>query len=155
MKLKTNTLSGFTLLELLIVVAIVAILASAASPNLIHQYYFIKNDLLINTLRNEIVLARTLAIVHQQNLQYCAEPLWHKGRSISNFTGLTFRSFSELPTGYTLTLKNSLHQNRCIIFTPCGFTLEQRGSFYLKSPVETIRIVISLSGNIRTEVVGS
>lgn len=148
-----NAVSGFTLIELLIVLSIIAGIASFASPNLVSIYYTVKDSYVLSSLTNELYLAKNLAIQKQQRIAYCAaeNSAWSGRRIVVNSNMQEEYSFKALPKNYHLMFNNSLHHNHCVIFTPLGFTLEQRGSFYLVSPIKTTRIILNVSGNIRRQ----
>jgi prepilin-type N-terminal cleavage/methylation domain-containing protein len=145
-------MNGYTLLELLIVLSILAILGCIASPDFKACYHHLKTEVAIRTITREILLARSLAISQQQRSYYCTSSGnddWRQARIIKTQDNRVWHHFRELPRQYQLFLRNSLHQNNCITFTPLGFTLEERGSFYLTTPNKTVRLILSLSGNLR------
>lgn len=141
---------GFTLIESLIVLIILGLASTFAIATLKDGYLNLQNETVLNTLRQEILLAKNLAITQQQKMSYCAiNKEWQKGRTILDSAGNKLRAFKALPSGYRLILNNSLHRNDCIIFTMLGMTLEQRGSFYLENNSERIRLIIDVAGLTR------
>lgn len=137
---------GFHLLEVLFSLSIVIILSVTAEMTFNTCYYEIKTVLIANQLRQEIYLARNLALTQRQNITY---QLGRNQRCILNAGGKVTHTFEPLPRHFHLQLKNSLAMNDKIIFTPLGFTRSQCGSFYLSSPTNVVRIVITLSGLVR------
>lgn len=143
-------MQGYTLLELLIVLSIVAAISVMASPDFKACYCHAQTQRVIKQIARELLQARSLAITHRQTLNYCAEDgRWSHQRIITTTKGQIFSRFESLPNSYLLTLQNSLHCNNCITFTPLGFTLQQRGSFYLVTEHENIRLILDLSGRLR------
>jgi prepilin-type N-terminal cleavage/methylation domain-containing protein len=145
---------GFSLLECLIVLSILAILLMMVSPNFQAGYHHIRLRMVANQIIHELNIARSEAISRQQTIRYCSDQLtghWNMKRMILTEKDQAVHQFNPLPKSYRLIFKNSLGQNNSIHFLLLGFTREQRGSFYLVSPYETLRIVIGLSGRVRYE----
>ncbi len=137
---------GYTLLESLIVLIILGAASTLAIVSLKENYSNHHSEAILNIIRQEILLARNLAITQQQTIFYCAsDKEWHLRRTIVNSLGVELKTFNALPGGYRLSLNNSLHHNNCIIFTMLGMTLEQRGSFYLENNFERHRLIIDLA----------
>jgi Tfp pilus assembly protein FimT len=104
---------------------------------------------------NEINLARSEALAKQKRTIYCSQnkgttSRWEMGRIVQQQEKI-LHTFQALPLGYDLTFKNSLKKNDSLVFTPLGFTASEFGSFYLKTPYETLRIIVSLSGKTRVD----
>ena len=66
MKLKTPTRSGFTLVEIMIVVAIIWLLVSIAIPNFVHARSSAQQNACINNLRQIDGAAQTWALEHNK-----------------------------------------------------------------------------------------
>lgn len=105
------------------------------------------------TIMNELTLARNLAITHHENMTYLthAHQIDWQVRYLQNNKGGCLHRFNKLPSNYHLYLKNSLNYNNAITFTSNGFTHAQRSSFYIIGPTDSMRIIISLSGRVRSE----
>lgn len=144
---------GFTLTELLIVLTCLAILSCLVEPDLKKWHETNKHKVIVESLVNELLLARSLAISTRDNISYCAaiNQHWREKRLIINAKQEVKTTFPPLPANYQLSLRNSLSQNTCLTFTPLGFTNAQLASFYLISPVAKTRIIITLSGTTRFE----
>jgi type IV fimbrial biogenesis protein FimT len=147
------TARGFTLFEVLLTLSIVAIWMLIASPDFRTAYSSLKLLTLRQQIIQELHLARSEAIKRQQDVIYCTEEnkTWDKRRFIKNRSGIMLHTFQAIPSSYHLVLFNSLGKNQAMTFTPLGFTKEERSSFYLYSPAETIRITITVSGRVRSE----
>lgn len=140
---------GFSLIEVLLALNILAITMVMVSPNFQAYYHYIKIRMIAYQIMQELYLARSDAISLQQKISYCSQKGdWSLGRIILSESGAKIHHFTSLPKPYHLILRNSLGCNDKIHYLPLGFTREQRGSFYLSSPEETLRIVIGLSGKV-------
>lgn len=135
----------------MLTLSIITIFALMADYSFHRQYLFVERQTIIEQLRNELVETKTRAILQQQLFSYCAAqpPDWAGERQVSDQQGAIIHQYKRLPVRYELTLRNSLHRNDCVRFTPLGFTAEQRGSFYLKSPVGDVRLIMGLTGTLR------
>lgn len=146
--------AGYTLLEILLVLSIISLSLVMLTPNFYPFYYHMKTQWITSQIINELYLARSLAITKQQIIRYSPhnhEGKWEGDRCIKDKYGYLLSSFQSLPPRYHLSLRNSLEQNNAIIYTPFGFTLSQRGSFYLEAPDCQTRIIILVTGRIRIE----
>lgn len=138
---------GFTLIEMLMVLIILGVTSTFVVLSFKDSCLNLESETILNTIRQEILLAKNLAITQQQKMFYCAiDKEWQRGRTIFNSVGAKLRTFKPLPSGYQFSLNNSLHRNDCIIFTTLGMTLEQRGTFYLEKNSEKHRLIIDLAG---------
>jgi Tfp pilus assembly protein FimT len=139
--------SGFSLFELLLTLSLVSLGLIMATPCLTHFLQQTKMTFVANKIVNELNLAKITAINKRQNICYgINENLdWSGRRYIQDEKGHCLYSFSALPRPFHLAFHNSLHQDQNLIFTPLGFTLSQRSSFYLTAYGLTTRIVINLS----------
>lgn len=144
-------LQGYTLVELMIVCAIIAILTISTEAHFQQGFFTIKARGVAMQIINEMNLARSLAIKKQQDVCYCTNSTWSEGRLIKTVNNEILHLFTKLPKDIKVNLRNSLNCNSQITFTPLGFTKEQRGSFYVSSPSEKIRIIIGVSGYTRME----
>lgn len=141
--------SGFSLLELLLVLVFAAALLSTAGPHFSYQYDHFRLLVVARQLMQEIHFARSEAIRRNQSVCYRinqSSKSWADSRVVLAPNGEVIHLFGALPQAYKLILKNSLGCNDSLHFLPFGFTNEQRGSFYLSSKKETLRIVFGLSG---------
>lgn len=145
--------SGYTLIELLLTISIVMILVVMASPIFYDIYQRIARLATAQRIINELNLARNIAITKQEQITYQPKEsdAWHLTRMITDRKGDCLHRMQSLPEGYKLILRNSLNRNNAIIFTPLGFTLSQRCSFYLSNANNYLRIVVSLSGRVRLD----
>lgn len=145
--------NGYTLVELLLTLSIVAILLSMAIPGMKYGYDDLRLYILAHQLVHELMLARSEAIKKQQNIRYIwdSKTGWEGSRFIQDEQGVSLHSFEKLSSNYHLSLRNSLGINNSVTFTPLGFTREQRSSFYLSNGSKIIRIVINVSGHVRVE----
>lgn len=66
MKVQTTTRSGFTLVEIMIVVAIIGLLVSIAIPNFVHARSSAQQNACINNLRQIDGAAQTWALEHNK-----------------------------------------------------------------------------------------
>jgi prepilin-type N-terminal cleavage/methylation domain-containing protein len=66
MKVQTSTRSGFTLVEIMIVVAIIGLLVSIAIPNFVHARSSAQQNACINNLRQIDGAAQTWALEHNK-----------------------------------------------------------------------------------------
>jgi prepilin-type N-terminal cleavage/methylation domain-containing protein len=143
---------GYTLLEILITLSIVMILALGATVSYRSLYLHLRLHLVAQQLISELSLARSAAVSRRTPITYGALDNWNGVREIRLSNGDCLHRFAALPTIVTLELRNSLGENKQIHFLPLGFTREQRGSFYLCSHLQCLRIVVTVSGLTHLEI---
>lgn len=162
-----NSNSGFTLLELLITVAIMAVVMAIAVPNM---SAFINNDRLIteingltrdiNYARNEAILRHTqIGICSSSNTTSCNGAAWQDGWIVfldtngdSLFSAGEEVLKAQQALGGTITLTTTIANT--IIFDNRGFAPGQAGTFSIcdnRGVSELRSISLSVTGRVRKD----
>lgn len=170
--------TGFTLVELMVTLAIAAILAGVAAPSFTHMVKDHRASTAANAFLTDLHLARSEAITRGKSVVVCKgapatgcrsgggwEPGWlvfsapgganscvdaDADRQCDGHDGAVLGSNGQLEESLTITGNGPLQQR--VRFQPTGFATGYAGTFSICSDDDDVRdrgFVLSLSGRIR------
>lgn len=174
MKLKVHFSRGLTLIEILVVVAVVAVLQSIAVPAMADLINSSRNSAVLNTLYSSLIMARGDAILRNQRTVVCKSDTGDQCKSSGGWGQgwLVFRDSNnnaqldadeqvlvrQGPVPSSVHLTGNLPVSRYVSFTPRGSAAYVSGAFQagtltVCSPstgeIQAKQIVISIAGRPR------
>ena len=150
---------GFTVIELIITIAIVSILLLITIPDMIFFVYNNRTTTAVNTIVSALQFARSEAINHKIKVKYCKSSNhktcggnWKDGQIVINENGKILHVFAALNYHDKLILNSSLGENEFVEFTNDGSTNGQVGTFtYVPNGQKkyTRTIIVNHAGRVR------
>lgn len=155
--------SGFVLFELILVLILVTILSIIVIPSFQHLINRQYSQNIEKKLLQALHLSQSTATALGQVTEFCGardqkacSADWSQGQIIMAVnTQQIIYAYPELRAGDRLWWKSSLGYNNGLKFSPSGFTLGQRGSFYYCPRVypERYGLIITIIDSGRARVI--
>ena len=153
--MSTKPIAGFSVLELMIVLALLGVLVSTVAPNMTHMMIQFEGRMMTHRLLRAIQSARLLSVSRHHSMALCARDHghdWSLGwQVVDGVTDQVYQLDSKLPPHWQLVWRGGLQSKTCLKFNSQGFVQGHQGRFVMTRANDTFsqKIVVGRSGYVR------